>query len=569
MNRESTKRVGNHPGGCLWGSCIRQTPARRSIDETSAAAMGCASSKSPVGGSGSDSGASSAGDKLPTATPKKLPKTKADPLQTTYDDLAALGAGGFSVVRRVRHRDTLKTYAMKIISVKEDDGEKPGGKDEESGKEFMSVSEVQTEIDILRVLKAPSVLQLYETHWFQNKVYVVTEELSGGAVLDAILRMKDERYTEAEAKVVVQRTLQGMDYMHQNFVLHRDLKLENLLLRSSDDLGSVVIADFGLARRCQNASGAARLPHSTGVDTAPVGTPVFAAPEVVEQKSYGAAIDVWSLGVITYVLLTGAMPRGLWKTALKYGRVTQKDFGFDCYEWDTVSDAGREFVMLTLAYKPAHRLSASNALKHAWLKKVDSVRPAPLRIKSKLRDFAKGMKLPVKTYQPGDVLIKQGARANDDVFLIKAGSVEIVVSPEDAEGNIDRSQGKIVAVREPGEFIGEMALGASLIARNSSKIANGVSVKQRTQDILAKGPPKRSRGESLSLNSWISARIVAKKWIGGRRNADVIAKTPLQCLVMGRREMAWAIAADPDVGAELSKDMQKRRKELETAISMH
>lgn len=530
--------------------------------------MGCASSK-PSGATGSGSGASSAGEKLPTATPKKLPKAKADPLQTTYDDLAALGAGGFSVVRRVRHRDTLKTYAMKIISVKEDDdGEKPGGKDEESGKEMMSLSEVTTEIDILRVLKAPSVLRLYETHWFQNKVYVVTEELSGGAVLDAILRMKDERYTEAEAKVVVQRTLQGMEYMHQNFVLHRDLKLENLLLRSNDDLGSVVIADFGLARRCQNASGAACLPHSTGVDTAPVGTPVFAAPEVVEQRSYGAAIDVWSLGVITYVLLTGAMPRSLWKTALKYGRVTQKDFGFDCYEWDTVSDAGREFVMLTLAYKPAHRLSASNALKHAWLKKVDSVRPAPLRIKSKLRDFAKGMKLPVKTYQPGDVLIKQGARANDDVFLIKAGSVEIVVSPEDDEGNIDRTQGKTVAVREPGEFIGEMALGASLIARNSSKSASALSVKQRTQDILAKGPPKRLHGETLSLNSWISARIVAKKWIGGRRNADVIAKTPLKCLVMGRREMAWAIAADPDVGAELSKDMQKRRRELETAKSM-
>lgn len=532
--------------------------------------MGCASSKpTSAAGPRSGSGASSAGEKLPPATPKKLPKAKADPLQTTYDDLAALGAGGFSVVRRVRHRDTFKTYAMKIISVKEDDAEKPGGKDDESGKEMMSLSEVTTEIDILRVLKAPSVLRLYETYWFQNKVYVITEELSGGAVLDAILRMKDERYTEAEAKVVVQRTLQGIQYMHQNFVLHRDLKLENLLLRSNDDLGSVVIADFGLARRCQNASGAACLPHSTGVDTAPVGTPVFAAPEVVEQRSYGAAIDLWSLGVITYVLLTGAMPRSLWKTALKYGRVTQKDFGFDCYEWDTVSDAGREFVMLTLAYKPAHRLSASNALKHAWLKKVDSVRPAPLRIKSKLRDFAKGMKLPVKTYQPGDVLIKQGARANDDVFLIKAGSVEIVVSPEDDEGNIDRTQGKTVAVREPGEFIGEMALGASLIARNSSNSAGAHSVKQRTQDILAKGPPKRSRGETLSLKSWISARVVAKKWIGGRRNADVIAKTPLTCLVMGRREMEWAIAADPDVGAELSKDMQKRRNELETAKFVH
>ena len=127
-------------------------------------------------------------------------------------------------------------------------------------------------------------LRLEECHWYGDKVYVVTEVLHGGAVLDAILRMKSERYTEAEAKVVVQRTVQGIDYMHKNFVLHRDLKLENLLLRSNDDLASVVIADFGLARRCQNPEGLGSLPHSRGIDTAPVGTPVFAAPEVVEQK---------------------------------------------------------------------------------------------------------------------------------------------------------------------------------------------------------------------------------------------------------------------------------------------
>ena len=62
-----------------------------------------------------------------------------------------------------------------------------------------------------------------------------------------------------------------------------------------------------------------------------MGTPVYAAPEVVDQKSYGAAVDMWSLGVITYILLTGAMPRDLWKSALKYGRVVEADFGFDCY----------------------------------------------------------------------------------------------------------------------------------------------------------------------------------------------------------------------------------------------
>ena len=494
----------------------------------------------------------------------KLKRAQRDPMER-YDDLESLGAGGFSVVRKVRHRQSAKTYAMKIISVKEGDATTTPGDKDEHGKERMSVHEVTSEIDILRVLTSPTMLRIEDCHWYGDKVYVVTEVLHGGAVLDAILRMKSERYTEAEAKMVVQRTAQGIDYMHKNFVLHRDLKLENLLLRSNDDLASVVIADFGLARRCQNPEGLGSLPHTRGIDTAPVGTPVFAAPEVVEQKSYGGAIDMWSLGVITYVLLTGAMPRSLWKSALKYGRVTNRDFGFDCFEWDSVSETAREFVMSCLAYKPIHRLTAANCLKHPWLQRVESVRPAPLRIKSKLRDFAKGMKLPLRKYEAGDVLIRQGARATDEVFLIKSGGVKIVVSPVDEDGNILRDQGAQVAKREPGEFIGEMALGDQLIAKSKSNSASRVTIDKRIAEVLAKGPPRRKRGEKLTLKSWVSARIVAKRWIGGRRNADVIAESDVQCLVMGRREMAWALASHPDVGSELQKSMRQRREELANA----
>ena len=512
--------------------------------------MGCSASKSP-------SAVAVDGAALPVAAPQRLKRSTRDPM-VDYEDVGALGAGGFSVVRRVRDRKTMKPYAMKIIGVN-DGSEKSAakGKDE---KERMSMEEVTSEIDILRLLKSPNVLRLQEVIWYNHKVYVVTEVLDGGAVLDAILRMKDERYTEKEAKVVVQRTLQAVDYMHKNFVLHRDLKLENLLLRSNDMLDSVVIADFGLARRCENATGAACLPHAQGVDTSPVGTPVYAAPEVVEQHSYGAAIDIWSVGVIAYVLLTGAMPRNLWKGALKYHRVTERDFGFDCYEWDSVSEEGREFVMACLAYKPTHRLSAANCLRHPWLQKVDVVRPAPLRIKSKLRDFAKGMKLPLKRYAAGEVLIRQGARASDEVFLIKSGTVKIVVSPQDKEGNIDRSRGKQVARREPGEFIGEMALGDHLIAKTLSRGKAGST--SDLKRIIAKGPPKRRPGDQVSLAGWAAARTYAKLWIGGRRNADVIAETNVECLVMGSREMAWAIASDPEVATELQRNMQQRRFEI-------
>jgi len=526
--------------------------------------MGCSASKSP----GHDD-ADAHGDALPSVPAAKIPRSSVDPLKESYDALEQLGTGGFSVVRRVRHRATGEAYAMKIIDVKDDEPSATDDAAAASNKEKMSASEIATEIDILRVLKSPTVLRLHEVFHYASHVYVVTEVLSGGAVLEAILRMKDERYTEAEAKVVIQRTLRGIDYMHKNFVLHRDLKLENLLLRSNDDLASVVIADFGLARRCENTTGAGTLPHARGVDTAPVGTPVFAAPEVVEQRSYGAAIDIWSLGVIAYVLLTGAMPRSLWKSALKYGRVTEKDFGFDCFEWDSVSTSGREFVMSCLAFKPTHRLSAASALNHPWLKTVETVRPAPLRIKSKLRDVTKGMKLPLKRYAAGDLLIRQGARATDEVFLIKSGKVDVFVSPTDAEGNVLRDNAVKVATREPGEFIGEMALGATIIAKSMST-KGGLSYNDRVAAVLRKGPPvhaRRGKHDAITLKSWVSARIYAKKWIGGRRNADIVAQEDVVCLVMGRNEMTWALASDPEVAAELAKDMRKRRHELDQAKS--
>ena len=428
----------------------------------------------------------------------------------------------------------------------------------------MSAEEVMSEIETLRSLKHDAILDLKE--YFvappESHVYVVTEILHGGAVLDAILRMKDERYTEAEAKVVVQRTLRGIDYLHKNLVVHRDLKLENLMLKLEDDLSSVVIVDFGLAKRCRDKKGSVVLPHAQGVDDSAVGTPVYAAPEVVEEKSYGAAVDMWSLGVIVYILVTGAMPRDLWKSALKYGRVAEADFGFDCYEWDTVSEAARDFVRRCLTHDPKRRLSAADALEHPWMKKVSNVRPAPLRIKSQLRDFAKGMKLPTRTYQKGDVLIKQGERATDEVFLIKSGKVNIVVADHATEERV------LVATRETGEFVGEMSVGSAALTRAESAGSTGVegSSKKKGSTAATSGAPDSPRSSMSSFQATLAAKIAGKKWVGKRRTADVVAATKVECLVLGRKEMEWAITHDETIKNELAKDIDSRRVQTQAKL---
>ena len=445
----------------------------------------------------------------------------------------------------------------------------------------MSVQEVMSEIETLRNLKNDAILDLKEYYVVEeeNHVYVITEILYGGAVLDAILKMKDERYTEAEAKVVVRRTLAGIEYMHANLVVHRDLKLENLLLSRDDDLSSVIIVDFGLAKRCRDKSGGqAALPHAKGVDDSAVGTPVYAAPEVVEQKSYGAAVDMWSLGVIAYILVTGAMPRDLWKSALKHGRVTEDDFGFDCYEWDTVSSKARDFVRACLAYNPAKRLSAKDALEHPWMKHVSNVRPEPLRIKSKLRDFAKGMKLPTRTYEAGEVLIRQGVRATDEVFLIKKGVVDIIVKDKDTGEDVK------VATREAGEFVGEMSVASQLLHSTSSKsgadenaasldraapaVSRNISMTKAPAGGRGAGDVARDDKPMDSFQASLAARLAGKKWIGKRRTADVVARTKVECLVLGRKEMQWAITHDETIRNELEKDIQNRRVQTSAKLTL-
>ena len=335
----------------------------------------------------------------------------------------------------------------------------------------------------------------------------------------------------------------------------------------------MIIVDFGLAKRCRDKSGGqAALPHAKGVDDSAVGTPVYAAPEVVEQKSYGAAVDMWSLGVIAYILVTGAMPRDLWKSALKYGRVTEDDFGFDCYEWDTVSTKARDFVRACLTYNPAKRLSAKDALEHPWMKHVSNVRPEPLRIKSKLRDFAKGMKLPTRTYEPGEFLIRQGARATDEVFLIKKGVVDIIVKDKDTGDDVK------VATREAGEFVGEMSVASQLLHSTSGKkeeeskapapaMSRNISMKKAPAGGRGTGDGDRDDKPMDSFQSTLAARLAGKRWIGKRRTADVVARTKVECLVLGKKEMQWAITHDETIRSELEKDIQNRRVQTSAKLT--
>jgi CRP-like cAMP-binding protein len=230
-----------------------------------------------------------------------------------------------------------------------------------------------------------------------------------------------------------------------------------------------------------------------------------------------------------------------------------------------------------LAYNPAKRLSAKDALEHPWMKHVSNVRPEPLRIKSKLRDFAKGMKLPTRTYEAGEVLIRQGARATDEVFLIKKGVVDIIVKDKDTGEDVK------VATREAGEFVGEMSVASQLLHSTSGKsgadeggagsgaapaVSRNISMTKAPAGGRGAGDGARDDKPMDSFQATLAARLAGKKWIGKRRTADVVAHTKVECLVLGRKEMQWAITHDETIRSELEKDIRNRRVQTSAKLTL-
>ena len=213
-------------------------------------------------------------------------------------------------------------------------------------------------------------------------VIFIQELLEGGELLDSLLAADGGAYTEATAAACVAQVASALAYLHAQGVLHRDVKLDNVLLASPGDLSTLKLADFGLS----NTAAAA---------VTVCGTPAYAAPEVVaaagrraaaaarggtpraavtnapppptDARPYGAAADNWSLGVVTFLLLAGHPPFYADTDAQLYRRVVAGDADWDDPIWHTISDTGRSFVKALLDVNPATRMTAADALRHPWL----------------------------------------------------------------------------------------------------------------------------------------------------------------------------------------------------------
>ncbi|XP_061114531.1 calcium/calmodulin-dependent protein kinase type 1B isoform X3 [Conger conger] len=202
---------------------------------------------------------------------------KAKDISAVYELKEKLGEGSFSEVRVAQHRRSLRLVAVKCIH-----------KRALKGREAL----LENEIAVLRKIHHENIVSLEETFETPTKLYLVMTLLTGGELLERILERGN--YTEKDASRVIQQVLEAVRYLHQLGVVHRDLKPENLLYESPLEDSKIVISDFGLSKM-----------EEQGVLTTACGTPAYVAPELLQQMTYGREVDLWALGVISYILISG------------------------------------------------------------------------------------------------------------------------------------------------------------------------------------------------------------------------------------------------------------------------
>ncbi|CAD8141190.1 unnamed protein product [Paramecium octaurelia] len=287
-------------------------------------------------------------------------KQKEGSIGSHYNFGKVLGQGAFGKVWKVTHKTTGLIRAIKQIK-------KSSIIKEEEQRLF-------SEMNILKNLDHPHIVKLFELYQDENNYYLVTEYLSGGELFDRIKKMSS--FSESIAADYIRQILLATLYCHEQNIVHRDLKPENIIFISEDPQSQLKVIDFGTSRKFDNQKAMSKR----------LGTPYYIAPEVLGH-SYTEKCDIWSCGVILYILLCG-YPPFVGKTENQIlERVKLGKFTFDPEDWDTVSKEAKEFITKLLRMDPNKRLSAKQALEDPWLVKYAPSTQVNKKVLNNLRQF--------------------------------------------------------------------------------------------------------------------------------------------------------------------------------------
>jgi tRNA A-37 threonylcarbamoyl transferase component Bud32 len=276
-------------------------------------------------------------------------QTKIGKLEDRYVLTAEeLGSGSYAVVKLGYSKDKKKTkYAIKCVQLQ-------NFKDAQERTEIQN--DLQNEITILKSLDHPHVIKLYDVFYhLPTTIYLVLEYVSGGELFDRIIAKTT--YTEEEARDATKILVSTISYLHSHHIVHRDLKPENILMLHPDDDSAITITDFGFAINC----------HGENQLSDYCGSPNYIAPEILRGECYGPAVDLWSIGVIVYILLSGCIPFSGDTQEDQFAAIQRGYYEFPDDGWANISEIGKSFVSRLLTVDPFNRMSATDALNDPWV----------------------------------------------------------------------------------------------------------------------------------------------------------------------------------------------------------
>ncbi|XP_066466407.1 death-associated protein kinase 2-like isoform X2 [Tiliqua scincoides] len=268
-------------------------------------------------------------------------------VEELYELLEKLGSGHFGVVRRCQERSTGTCYAAKSVKMRRRKGSRLG----------LDREQVEREIGILRQLEHPHIMCLHDVFASTAEMVLILELIQGGELFDFIA--EKELLTEEEAIEFLKQILQGVAYMHFCHIAHFDLKPENIMLSQKDVPNPrIKIIDFGLAQKLEEGVTFKSL----------CGTPQYIAPEVINYEALSSATDMWSIGVITYILLSGMSPFQGETDSETLSNVVAGAYEFEEKYFSQTSEMAKDFIRQLLVKDPGSRMTASECLIHPWIK---------------------------------------------------------------------------------------------------------------------------------------------------------------------------------------------------------
>lgn len=417
-------------------------------------------------------------------------------IEKTYKIGAKLGSGSFGVVKVATHLETGEKWAIKIVNK-----EKAGSS---------AVVLLEREVAILKKVDHPNIIHLEEVFETPKRMYLLMELCSQGE-LNSLYKER-EVLPEEDAKIVVERLAKAVSYLHKNDIVHRDIKLENILLSTNpsnpEDKLYIKLTDFGLSV-VKGGVGSDSMIQNT------CGTPIYMAPEVIDNQGYSQQCDVWSIGVLAYMLIGGNPPFSGRDEEGLYENIRKGELDFTSKIWQNVSTEGKNAVQGLLKVDPAHRLTVNELLDHPWIT-GDTSRPineGPTNVLEMMKQWKE------------ELLLEDGNGVDSNANLQKMEDNQVSM-----EKNEEVNSSKSTAVKPSNKSKGSLlqvtkSNTSRSPGRRPSPTSNSSKSKQMSKQTrpLTTNPSSTHTGKTSSLKSGAPSRTQIQQKPSSPRSSAVSA----------------------------------------------